>query len=92
MQSLLAIIDLLLGVAFYIIIIQVILSWLVNFDVINLQQRVVYSIWRGLDQLTEPIYRPIRNFLPSAGGLDFAPMIVLLGIIALRIVITNNAF
>jgi YggT family protein len=75
---------------FYIILIQVILSWLVSFNIVNLHQPVVYQIWSGLNRLTEPLYRPIRRFLPDMGGLDLAPLIVIFALIALQRVIFIN--
>ncbi len=90
MQSFLAIFNLAIDICFYIIIAQFILSWLVAFDVLNIRQPIVGQIWRGLNQMTEPVYRPIRNFLPAMGGIDFSPMIVLFGLYALRIVVNNN--
>ncbi len=77
-------------IVFWIIIVQVILSWLINFDVINLRKPVVWQVWQGLNRITEPIYRPIRRFLPDLGGIDVAPIIVLFGLYALQVVVYNN--
>ncbi len=90
MASFLQIFNLLVGIAWWIVIIQVILSWLINFDVINARQPLVGQIWRGLTNLTEPIYRPIRSVLPDMGGIDLSPLVVLLGLTALQIVVNNN--
>lgn len=79
--------DLLLGVAFFFMLVHVIMSWLINFQVLNLHQPLVYQIWDGLNKLLEPIYRPIRNMLPKTGGLDLAPLVAFLIIIALRDII-----
>lgn len=78
------------NLVFYIILIQVILSWLVSFNVVNLHQPLVYQIWSGLNRLTEPLYRPIRRVLPDMGGLDFAPLVVIFALIALQRVILIN--
>ncbi len=91
MTSLYQILMLLLDVAFFIVIIHVIMSWLINFGVLNLGQPIVAQIWDGLNRLLEPVYRPIRNVLPQMGGLDLAPLIVFLGIYILQIILTNNA-
>ena len=80
MSALFWLIDTILTLAVWIIIIHVIMSWLINFQVINLQQPIGYLIWKGLNQLTEPIYRPIRRLLPDLGGIDLAPLIVIIGI------------
>jgi YggT family protein len=78
------------SLVFYIILIQVILSWLVSFNIVNLHQPIVYQIWSGLNRLTEPLYRPIRRLLPDMGGLDLAPLIVIFGLIAVQRVIFIN--
>lgn len=74
----------LLDVAWWIIIIQAILSWLIAFNVINTSNDIIRSIWIALDRLTEPLYRPIRRVMPDLGALDLSPMVVLLIIIILR--------
>lgn len=91
MGSLLQIILLILDVAQFILIVHIIMSWLINFQVLNLGQDLVRQIWYGLNALVEPIYRPIRRILPNMGGLDLAPLVALLGIYALRIILMNNA-
>ena len=90
MQSFLIIFNTLVDIAFWIIIIQAILSWLVAFDILNLRQPFVYQVWNGLARLTEPVYRPIRNVLPDMGGIDLSPLVVLFGLFALQVVVNNN--
>ena len=90
MLSILQILFLLLDLVWYVVIAHVILSWLVNFQVLNLRQPLVAQIWDGLNRLLEPIYRRIRAFLPDLGGLDLAPLLLLLAIYALRVVLVNN--
>ena len=91
MLSILQILFLLLDLIWYVVIAHVILSWLVNFQVLNLRQPLVAQVWDGLNRLLEPIYRRIRAFLPDLGGLDLAPLVLLLAIYALQIVLANNA-
>ncbi|MCB1397530.1 MAG: YggT family protein [Rhodobacter sp.] len=90
MLSILQILFFVLDVVWWIVIAHVILSWLINFQVLNLRQPLVAQIWDGLNKLLDPIYRRIRSILPDMGGLDLAPLIVLLAIYALRVVIINN--
>jgi YggT family protein len=90
MQSFLAIFNLAVDLVFWIIIIQAVLSWLVAFDVINMRQPLVYNIWSTLNQITEPLYRPIRRILPNMGGLDLSPLVVIFGLYALQIIVNNN--
>ncbi|MEM8555581.1 MAG: YggT family protein [Pseudomonadota bacterium] len=84
MLMIIQLIDLLLGVAFFIMLVHIIMSWLINFQVLNLNQPLVYSIWDGLNRLLEPVYGPVRRMLPNTGALDLAPLVVFIGIIALR--------
>ena len=90
MTSIFQILLLLLDVAFMILLVHVIMSWLINFQVLNLRQPLVASIWDGLTRLLEPVYQPIRRFLPNTGGLDLAPLIAFLIIIILRDIIVPN--
>lgn len=90
MTSLFQILMLLLNIVWFIIIAHVIMSWLINFQVLNMRQQLVAQIWYGLNRILEPIYGPIRRLLPPMGGLDLAPLAVLLAIIVLRIVLQNN--
>lgn len=84
MLTLFKILALLLDVAFFILLVHVIMSWLINFNVLNLRQPLVASIWDGLNRLLEPIYAPIRRMLPNTGALDLAPLVVFILIIILR--------
>ncbi|MFN3824487.1 MAG: YggT family protein [Pseudorhodobacter sp.] len=91
MTSLLQILLLILDVAQFIIIAHIIMSWLINFQVLNLRQPIVAQIWFGLNRILEPVYGRVRAVLPQMGGLDLAPLLVLLGVYALRILLINNA-
>jgi YggT family protein len=91
MQSLFQILMLILDVVWFFIIAHVIMSWLISFQVLNLHQQFVYQIWTTLNRLLEPIYGPVRRLLPPMQGLDLAPLVVLLGVFALRIILINNA-
>ncbi len=92
MTSLLQILLLIIDVLWFIVIIHIIMSWLINFQVLNLRQPLVAQIWDGLNQLLEPIYGRIRQVLPAMGGLDLAPLVLLVGLYALQIVIRNNMY
>ena len=90
MLTILKIIDLLLDVAFFIMIVHIIMSWLINFQVLNLGQPLVAQIWYGINRLLEPVYSKIRSFLPNMSGIDLAPLVALVAIYALRIILANN--
>ena len=62
----------------YVVIANVVISWLIAFNVLNTQNRFVYSILELTYKLTEPILNKIRRFLPNLGSLDISPMILLL--------------
>ena len=63
---------------------MVILSWLIGFNVINRHNQFVDMIWRMVNSLTEPVLRPIRRYIPSIGGMDLSPLILLFGVIFLQ--------
>ncbi|MEI4234069.1 YggT family protein [Roseovarius sp. D22-M7] len=91
MQSLYQILMLLLDIVWFFIIAHVIMSWLINFQVLNLRQQFVAQIWYALNRLLEPIYAPIRSVLPNMSGIDLSPLVALVGVYALRIILINNA-
>ena len=76
--ALVEIADLLLTILTWIIIAQVVLSWLFVFNVLNTSSQGVRSIAVAIDRLTAPLYRPIRRLLPDFGGIDFSPLVVLI--------------
>lgn len=91
MTSLFQIIMLLLDLVWFIMIAHIIMSWLINFQVLNLHQPLVAQIWYGLNRLLEPVYGRIRQFLPDMGGLDLAPLVAFFILIAVRTILQNNA-
>ena len=85
------VIDLLLRVLGWVIIGQVILSWLVAFNVLNTSSGGVRAFLQALDKITAPLYRPIRRFMPDFGGIDFSPLVLLLLIQILRMLLAGVA-
>ena len=90
MNSIRDILMLVLDIAYWIILAHVIMSWLINFQVLNLRQPLVAQVWNGLNRILEPVYGRVRRLLPATAGIDFAPLLVLLAVFALRIVVSNN--
>lgn len=82
---------LILNVVWFIMIAHIIMSWLINFQVLNLRQPLVAQLWYGLNNLLEPIYGRIRGLLPSTGGLDLAPLVAFIVLIILQQALANNA-
>ena len=72
------IIDMLLTIVTWLIIAQVVLSWLFVFNVLNTSSQGVRQIAVAIDRLTAPLYRPIRRLLPDFGGIDFSPLVVII--------------
>ena len=90
MTSIFQILMLLIDVAFFIVIAHIVMSWLINFGVLNLNQPIVAQLWDGLNRMLEPVYGPIRRRLPMMGGLDLAPLVVILALYVTEIILRNN--
>ena len=89
MDLILRIVELLLSVAWFFAIAHVIMSWLINFGVLNLHQPIVAQLWDGLNRLLEPAYQPIRRVLPQTGGLDLAPLVFFILIIIAQMIVAE---
>jgi YggT family protein len=92
MRAVLDVILLILQLYTYVIIIVAIMSWLLAFNVINIYNSAVRTIWDTLNALTEPVLRPIRNILPNLGGLDLSPLVLLLLIFLLQDIIAKYIY
>ncbi len=73
-----------------VMVVQIIMSWLISFQVLNLRQPQVAQIWYGLGRMLEPIYAPIRRFMPQTPGIDFAPMVAFVVILIIQRTLANN--
>ena len=62
----------------WVLIAGAILSWLIAFNVVNTQNRFVYSVGDFLYRVTEPALKPIRRYLPNLGGVDLSPLVLIL--------------
>ncbi len=82
----------LLDVYFYIIIASVIISWLIAFEVLNVKNPQAQNLINLLNKLTEPVYRPLRKFIPPLGGIDITPIIVIFGIFLLQNLIARMMY
>jgi YggT family protein len=91
MVSLFQALMIILNVVWFIMIAHIIMSWLLNFQVLNIRQPIIAQVWYGLSRLLEPIYAPIRRFLPMTPGLDLAPLVAFVVLIILQRVLINNA-
>ena len=78
---------LLLNVAWWFAVAHIVMSWLINFGVLNMGQPIVASLWDGLNRVLEPVYSRIRSVLPNMGALDLAPLVFILLIIISQMVL-----
>ena len=62
----------------WVLIVQVVMSWLIAFNVVNTRNRFVYQLADVTFKLTEPALRPIRRILPNLGGIDISPVVLIL--------------
>ncbi len=84
MRALLWLLDTLIDIYIWLLIAQAVLSWLLAFGVVNRYNRAVAVIGDFLYRVTEPALRPLRAFLPSFGGIDISPVVLILILMFLR--------
>ena len=84
MKSIFILLDSLITIYLWIIIINALLSWLVAFNILNTQNRFVFSVLDTTYKLTDPILNKIRRFVPTFGSIDISPIILILGLMFLR--------
>ena len=89
--ALFQIVDYLLQILGWVIIAQVILSWLIAFNVHNTSSAGLRAFINALERILGPLYRPIRRVLPDFGGIDFSPLVLLLLIQVLRMLLSGIA-
>jgi len=88
----LQLIDAILDFYVWALIIGAVMSWLVAFNILNTHNRLVHVIGEFVYRITEPLLRPIRRFLPSMGGLDLSPMVLIFIIMFLQSFIRHLAY
>ena len=84
MKSIFILLDSLITIYLWVIIINALLSWLVAFNILNTQNRFVFSILDATYKLTDPALNKIRRFLPTFGSIDISPIILILALMFLR--------
>ncbi len=84
MNALLILVDTIISLYIWALIIHVVLTWLVQFNVLNTRNRFVYMVGHFLHRLTEPALRPIRRVLPRLGGVDISPVVLIIGLVFVR--------
>ena len=83
---------LLLDIFFWIIIIQVVMSWLIAFDVINVRNAQAQNLLALIAKITDPVYKPLRKFIPAIAGIDITPIIIIFGISILKNIVAQIFF
>lgn len=79
----------LLSLYVWIIVIQVVISWLIAFEVINTRNPSAANLVRLLERATEPVFKPLRKYVPPIGGIDLTPLIVIVGIWVLQHIVAR---
>ncbi len=87
MRVVLEVILMILDIYWWVVLATIIFSWLIAFNIINTRNQFVASVWRVLGQVTEPVLRPIRRYMPKISGLDISPIILFLLIFLIQRVI-----
>lgn len=90
MNALIFLIVAVLDILWWFIIINVVMSWLVAFNVINLHNQFVYSVYQSINGVVDPMLRPIRRMLPNLGGVDISPIFVLLLLMVIRVFVIRD--
>lgn len=83
------IVDYLIQIFLVVVIVQFVLSLLISFNVVNLHNQFVESLWRAVNALLEPILAPVRRFMPDTGAIDLSPMVVIILLNILRIILQS---
>lgn len=80
MGALAGLISLAVQIAIWIVLIQVAISWLVIFGVINTQNKKAQNLIDMLKKITDPVYKPVQKYIPPIGGIDLTPLVIILGL------------
>ena len=78
MNSLIILFDQVINLYTWVLIINVIFSWLMAMNIFNTQNRIIIAVYYGTKKLTDPLLNPIRNFLPNLSGIDISPVVLIL--------------
>ena len=82
--------DTVLAIYTFVVVISVVLTWLVQFNVVNTSNQFVYMVGDFLYRITEPLLKRIRSVVPTIGGIDLSPLILLLALFFIRSQVQNN--
>ena len=92
MEPILLLLYRVIDIYFYILIINIVLSWLIAFNIVNMQNKIVVSILYTTNRLTDPLLNPVRRILPNLGGIDISPIILVLCLLFVQDYIRFNLY
>jgi YggT family protein len=91
LYTLIDIISYLIQIIQIVVIVQFVMYLLLTFNVINSHNQFVESLWRALNAILDPLLNPIRRIMPNTGGIDFSPMVLIIGLVVLQKVLWGFA-
>ena len=92
MEPILLLLYRVIDIYFYILIINIVLSWLIAFNIVNMLNKIVVSILYATNRLTDPLLNPVRRILPNLGGIDISPIILVLCLLFVQDYIRFNLY
>ena len=92
MEPILLLLYRVIDIYFYILIINIVLSWLIAFNIVNMQNKIVVTMLYATNRLTDPLLNPVRRILPNLGGIDISPIILVLCLLFVQDYIRFNLY
>ena len=92
MEPILLLLYRIIDIYFYILIINIVLSWLIAFNIVNMQNKIVVTMLYATNRLTDPLLNPVRRILPNLGGIDISPIILVLCLLFVQDYIRFNLY
>ena len=92
MEPILLLLYRIIDIYFYILIINIVLSWLIAFNIVNMQNKIIVTILYATNRLTDPLLNPVRRILPNLGGIDISPIILVLCLLFIQDYIRFNLY
>jgi YggT family protein len=91
LYTLIDIVGYLINIVVVLVIVQFVLSLLISFNVVNMHNQFVSALWTAINALLDPILRPIRKIMPDTGAIDFAPMVLIIGLVIIQKILAGMA-
>ena len=81
----------LVSIIIVLVIVQFVLGLLISFNVVNMSNNFVATVWQAINALLDPLLKPIRRVMPNTGGIDFSPLVLIVLLNILQIILGNLA-